>query len=75
MVHKRVSEKYINFELMYTNHHIFTVLAIRHLINQDGEPTASHKLTTGMKPSVSNLGVLFCPCVAQKKLDTLTERR
>ena len=51
---------------MYTTHHIFTDLPIKHLINQDGEPTTPHKLETGTKPSVSNLHVLFSPCVVQK---------
>ena len=66
MVHVRVSDKYIHFALMYTTDHLFTVLPIKHLVNQDGEPTMPHKLATGTKPSVSNLRVLFFPCVLQK---------
>ena len=31
---------------MYTTDHIFTVLPIKHLVNQDGEPTTPHKLAT-----------------------------
>ena len=51
---------------MYTIDHIFPVLPIKDLINEDGDPTTPHKLATGMKPSVSYLRVLFCPCVVQK---------
>ena len=66
MVHARVSEAYIHFALIYTTYHIFTVLPIKYLINEDGDPTMPHKLSTGTKPSVSHLRVLFCPCVVQK---------
>ena len=66
MVHARVSEAYVHFELMYTTDHIFPVLPIKDLINEDGNPTTPHKLATGTKPSVSHLGVLFCPCVLRK---------
>ena len=66
MMHKRVSDDYIHFSLMYTTHHIFTVLPIKHLINQDGEPTTPQKLANGAKHSVSNIRVLFFPCVVQK---------
>ena len=52
---------------MYTTHRIFPVLSIKHLINQYGESTTSHKLSTGKKTSVSNLCVLFRPYVVQKK--------
>ena len=46
--------------------HIFPVLPIKYLINEDGNPTTPHKLTTGTKPSVSHLRVLFSPCVVRK---------
>ena len=48
---------------MYTPDHIFPVLPIKDLINEDGDPTTPYKLATGMKPSVSHLPVLFCPYV------------
>ena len=51
---------------MYRIDHIFTVLPIKDLINKDGDPTTPYKLATGTKPSVSHLGVLFCPCVLRK---------
>ena len=51
---------------MYTTYHIFPVLPIKDLINKDGDPTTPYKLTTGTKPSVSRLHVLFCPCVVRK---------
>ena len=66
MVHARVPEVYVHFTLMYTTDHIFLVLPIKDLINEDGDPKTPHKLTTGRKPSVSHLRVLFCPWVVQK---------
>ena len=46
--------------------HIFPVLPNKKLINEDGDPTKPFKLATGIKPSVSHLRVLFCPCVVRK---------
>ena len=66
MIHSRVPEVYVHFALMYTTDHIFPVLPIKYLINEDGNPTTPHKLSTGTKPSVSHLRVLFCPCVVRK---------
>ena len=66
MVHARIPEVYVHFALIYTTEHIFTVLPIKDLINEDSDPTTPHKLSTGTKPSVSHLGVLFCQCVVRK---------
>ena len=66
MVHAIVPEVYVHFALMYTIDHIFPVLPIKDLINEDGDPKTPHKLATGTKPSVSHLCVLFFPCVVQK---------
>ena len=66
MVHFRVSEVYIYFALMYTTYHIFPVLSIKDLVNEDGYLTSSFKLAKGTKHSVSYLSVLFCPCVVWK---------
>ena len=66
MVHARVPENYIHFALMYTTDHIFPVLPIKYLINEDGDPTTPYKLATVNKPSVSHLHVLFCTCVVRK---------
>ena len=66
MIHARVSESYIHFLLMYTIDHIFPVLPIKDLINKDGDPTTPFKLAASIKPSVSHLHVLFCPCVIWK---------
>ena len=66
MVHARVPEVYVHFALMYTTDHIFLVIPIKDLISEDGDPTTPHKMATGMKPSVSHLRVLFCPCVVRK---------
>ena len=40
MVHARVPEVYVHFALVYTTDHIFPVLPIKDLINEDGNPTA-----------------------------------
>ena len=53
---------------MYTTDHIFPVLPIKDLINEDGDTTTPYKLATGMKPSVSHLRVLFCPCVVWRAM-------
>ena len=66
MVHARVPEVFVYFALMYATDHIYTVLPIKDLINEDGDPTTPHKLATGTKPSVSHLRMLFCPCVVRK---------
>ena len=46
--------------------HIFNVLPIKLLVNQDGEPNTPHKVETGTKSSVSNPHLLFCSCVVIK---------
>ena len=61
MVHARFLEAYIHFLLMYTENHIFLVLTIKDLINEDGKPTTPFKFATGTEPSISHLRVLFCP--------------
>ena len=66
MVHAIVSEAYIHFSFMYTTDHIFPVLPIKDLINEDGDTTMTFKLVTGTKPSVSYLRLLFCPCAVRK---------
>ena len=38
MVHARVPEVYVHFALMYTTDHIFPVLPIQDLINEDSNP-------------------------------------
>ena len=51
---------------MYTTDHIFPVIPIKDLINEDSNPTTIFKPTTGMKPSVSHAHVLLFPCDEQK---------
>ena len=51
---------------MYTTDHILPILPIKHLANQDGEPTTPQILATDTKHSVSNLRFLLCMCVVQK---------
>ena len=75
MVHARVLETYIHFALMYTTDHIFPVLPIKDMINEDGDPTTPYKLATGMKPSVSHLQVLFLHVLYGKLLHTLGQKR
>ena len=57
---------YVHFALMYTTDHIFTVLPIKDIINEDSYTTTPHKLETCTKPSVPHLRVLFFPCVVRK---------
>ena len=64
-MHTRVFDEYIHFEIMYMTAHIFPALTVNYLVNQAGEPEMSHKLSTSMKPSVSNICILFCPLVVQ----------
>ena len=52
MVYARVSEAYIHFLFMYMMEHIFPILPIKDLINENGKPTTPFKLTSGKKPSV-----------------------
>ena len=66
MVHVRVLEAYIYFALIYMADHIFQVLLIKDLINEDGEPTTPFKLATGTKPSISHLPALFFSFVVKK---------
>ena len=66
IVHVRVSVENIHFSFIYITDHILPVLPIKRLVNQDSEPTTTHKLETDTKPSVSNPRVLFCMCVVLK---------
>ena len=75
MVHDRVLESYIHFELIYTTCHIFPVLPIKYLMNKYGDLTMPFKLATCTNPSVSHLRALFCPCVVQKATEHVKKRR
>ena len=66
MVHALVSEEYIYISLIYTTDHVFPVLPIKRLLNQESEPTTPHKLATGSKTPVTNLRALLCTCVVRK---------
>ena len=74
MIHARVSEAYIHFALMYMTDHIFPVPPIKDMINKYSKPTTSFKLATDTKPSVSNLRVLFCPCVVRKATEHVEKK-
>ena len=54
---------YINISLLYTTSHIFPVLPIKHLGNENGEPTTPHKLATektfSIKPTCFILSMCF----------------
>ena len=58
MVNARILEAYINFALMYTIDHIFLVIPIKDLINEDGNPTTPHKLATGKNLQCLNYACL-----------------
>ena len=57
MVYARFLEAYIHFALIYSTDHIFPVLPIKDLINEDVDPKTPHKLATGTKPTVSHLRI------------------
>ena len=75
MVDARFLEAFIHFSFMYTIDHIFPVLPIKDLINKDGDLTTPFKLTTGKKPSVSHLRMLFYQCVLRKSTANVKKRR
>ena len=60
MVHDRVLEAYIHFALMYTTDHIFPLLLIKYLINEDGDPTTPHKLATMQKAVKKPMSIQLC---------------
>ena len=66
MLHSRFLEAYIHFALMHTTDNIFPFLTIKDRINEDSNPTTPFKLSTGTKPLVSHLRLLFFPCVVRK---------
>ena len=69
-MHKFWTNTYIFIYVQDLSH--ISVLPIKRLINQDGEPTIRHKLSTGMKPSVANLRVLFVHVLYERWLHMLT---
>ena len=75
MEHSRVLEVYIHFSLMYTTEHIFPVLPIVDMINEDGDPITPFKLATGTIPSVSHLRMLFFRLFYERLLHMLGQRR
>ena len=74
MVHARVPEVYVHFTLMYTTDHVFPVLPIKYMITKDGELTTTSKLSTGTKPSVSHLHVLFYLFVVRKATEHINKK-
>ena len=51
---------------MYSTDHIFPVIPIKKLVNQDGEPTTPRKLEMGKKPLVSHPWYLLCARAIKK---------
>ena len=75
MVHTRILEVYIHFLLMYMIYYIFTVLPIKDMINENGEPTTLFKLATGKTISVSHLPMQFFHVLYKNLLYMLGQRR
>ena len=75
MVHARVTEVYAHFALMYTTNHIFPVLPIKDLINEDGDPTTPHKLETGTKLQCLIYVCYFFHVLYKNLRRTLRQRR
>ena len=67
MIHARVSEAYSHFAFIYMTDHIFPVLPIKDMINEDGYLTKPFKIATGKKLPLSHLRVLFCQHMSGKK--------
>ena len=60
MVYTRVLGAYIHFAFMYTTDHIFPVLPIKYLINEDGDPTTPYKLANRYRTfSITFIPVIF----------------
>ena len=68
LVHVIFTKSYIHFILLNMTDHIFQMLPINDLINEDGESTTPLKLVTDQKTSISNLGTLFFPCVVRNAI-------
>ena len=66
MVHARVAEEYSHHALMYAAHHVFPVLPIKDLVNEQGEPCTPFELMHGENPPVRQLRTLFCPVIVKK---------
>ena len=75
MVHAKVPEVYIHSVLMYTTDHIFPVLPIKDLINEDGDPTTPHKLATGTKPPCHIYACYFVHVLYGNLQRTMRQRR
>ena len=66
IVYARVSEAYVHFAFMYTTDHIFPVLPIKYLINQDSDLTTPHKTCNRYKTfSVTFTCVIFSMCCTE----------
>ena len=75
MVITRVPEVYVHFALMYTTYHIFPVLPIKDLINEDVDPTTPHKLETGTNLQCLIYMFYFVHVLYGKLRRTLIQRR
>ena len=75
MIHAIFLEAYIHFAFMDTIYHIFPVIPIKDMINEDSDPTKPLKPVTGTKPSVSHLRVLFCSCGVRKATANVDKKR
>ena len=49
----------MNFALIYTTDDVFPVIEIKHMVDQDSEPTTLHELANGTKHLVSHRCVSF----------------
>ena len=74
MVTAWVSDEYIHFSLIYTTGRILPVLPIKHLVNQDGEPTTRHKMATVTKTSVSDPRIYSFHVLYKRQLHMLMQR-
>ena len=74
MVHAQVLEAYIHFLFVYTADHIFPVLPIKDLTDEDGEPTTPFKLATGTNLQYCIYVFYFVHVLNKKVLHMLGQR-
>ena len=60
---------------MYTTDHILPVIPIKHLANQDGEPTMPHKLATDTKKKYQTYMLYSVHVLFKRQLRILKQRR
>ena len=61
-----MAENYSHSALIYADLYALSVLPLKYLVNEKGEPCTLFELMNGEKPSVRHLRTLFCPVIVKK---------